>query len=140
MTGLEEGTNYEFRVRPANAAGVGMASMPSDPMTAKAVEGNVCLQSTELVCGVFFFFFLKRHHFVPLLSRETRFALRSIELLVLCQGAQEVSCVVDEKSGDIVLKFESCQMNEGSHFIWKKDYKEITDFSKGTEIKTEGNV
>lgn len=50
MTGLEEGTNYEFRVRPANDAGVGMASMPSDPMTAKAVEGNVRLQSTELVC------------------------------------------------------------------------------------------
>lgn len=71
MTGLEEGTNYEFRVRPANAAGVGMASMPSDPMTAKAVEGNVLLQSTELVVAAFFFFFLKdKIHFVPL-SSET---------------------------------------------------------------------
>lgn len=56
------------------------------------------------------------------------------------QGAKEVSCVVEEKSGDIVLSFESCQMNEGSQFIWKKDYKEITDFSKGVVIKTEGNV
>lgn len=92
VMGLEEGANYEFRVRPANAAGVGMASMASDSMRAKAVE-----------------------------------------------GAQDVSCMVDQKSGDIVLTFESCQMNEGSHFVWKKDYKEITEFSKG-EIRTEGNV
>ncbi|XP_042277914.1 M-protein, striated muscle [Thunnus maccoyii] len=92
VTGLEEGTSYNFRVRPVNDAGAGMASMPSDPVTAKAVSGS-----------------------------------------------QEVSCVVDKKSGDIVLSFESCQMSEGSHFIWKKDYKEITDFSKGVEIKTEGS-
>uniref|UniRef100_A0A8C9ZEC0 Myomesin 2 n=1 Tax=Sander lucioperca TaxID=283035 RepID=A0A8C9ZEC0_SANLU len=84
VTGLEAGTSYVLRVRAVNAAGVGMASMASDPVTAKAVEGS-----------------------------------------------QEVSCVVDEKSGDIVLSFESCQLNEGSQFIWKKDYKEITDFSKG---------
>uniref|UniRef100_A0A669CKL2 Myomesin 2 n=2 Tax=Oreochromis niloticus TaxID=8128 RepID=A0A669CKL2_ORENI len=86
VTGLEVGTTYVFRVRAVNAAGVGMASMASDPVTAKAV----------------------------------------------------VSCVVDEKSGDIVLSFESCQINEGSKFIWKKDYKEITDFSKGVVIKSEG--
>ncbi|KAI3377828.1 hypothetical protein L3Q82_008967, partial [Scortum barcoo] len=92
VTGLEEGTCYVFRVRGVNAAGVGMASMASDPITAKAVAGS-----------------------------------------------QEVSCVVDEKSGDIVLSFESCQINENSQFIWKKDYKEITDFSKGVVIKTEGN-
>lgn len=30
-----------FRVRAVNAAGVGMASMASDPVTAKAVAGNV---------------------------------------------------------------------------------------------------
>lgn len=58
----------------------------------------------------------------------------------LCiQGSQEVSCVVDEKSGDIVLSFESCQISEESQFIWKKDYKEITEFSKGEVIKTEGS-
>uniref|UniRef100_A0AAX7VG39 Myomesin 2a n=1 Tax=Astatotilapia calliptera TaxID=8154 RepID=A0AAX7VG39_ASTCA len=91
VTGLEVGTTYVFRVRAVNAAGVGMASMASDPVTAKAVAGS-----------------------------------------------QEVSCVVDEKSGDIVLSFESCQINEGSKFIWKKDYKEITDFSKGVVIKSEG--
>ncbi|TDH17154.1 hypothetical protein EPR50_G00005620 [Perca flavescens] len=91
VTSLEAGTSYVFRVRAVNAAGVGMASMASDPVTAKALEGS-----------------------------------------------QEVSCVVDEKSGDIVLSFESCQLNEGSQFIWKKDYKEITDFSRGV-IKTEGS-
>ncbi|XP_072236495.1 myomesin-2 [Leuresthes tenuis] len=92
VTGLEVNESYVFRVCAANAAGVGMSSMASDPVTAKAVS-----------------------------------------------GAQEVSCVVDEKSGDIVLSFESCQINEGSHFTWKKDYKEITDFSKGVVIKTEGS-
>ncbi|KAM7423966.1 hypothetical protein PAMA_000363 [Pampus argenteus] len=92
VTSLEAGSSYVFRVRGVNAAGVGMASMPSDPVPAKAVSGS-----------------------------------------------QEVSCVVDAKSGDIVLSFESCQMNDGSKFIWKKDYKEITDFSKGLVIKTEGS-
>lgn len=69
-----------------------------------------------------------------------QFKNNSSTCLSLCiQGSQEVSCVVEEKTGDIVLSFESCQMNEGSHFVWKKDYKEITDFSKGLVIKTEGN-
>lgn len=93
VTGLEAGASYVFRVRGVNAAGVGKASIASDPVIAKAVAGS-----------------------------------------------QEVACVVDEKSGDIILSFESCQMNEGSHFIWKKEYKEITDFSKGVVIKTEGNI
>lgn len=47
MTGLEEDASYEFRVRAANAAGVGMASMASDSMCAKAVEGKVKSQSTQ---------------------------------------------------------------------------------------------
>ncbi|XP_061736261.1 M-protein, striated muscle [Nerophis ophidion] len=92
VTGLEEGCTYDLRVRAVNDAGVGMASMPSEPVTAKAVSGS-----------------------------------------------QEVSCSVDEKTGDIVFTFESCQMNAGSQFVWKKDYQEITDFSKGVSIKTEGN-
>lgn len=92
VTGLEAGASYLFRVCAVNAAGVGMASMPSDAVVARAVKGS-----------------------------------------------QEVSCVVDEKSGDIVLSFESCQINETSQFTWKKNYKEITDFSKGLVIKTEGN-
>uniref|UniRef100_A0A669E044 Myomesin 2 n=1 Tax=Oreochromis niloticus TaxID=8128 RepID=A0A669E044_ORENI len=80
VTGLEVGTTYVFRVRAVNAAGVGMASMASDPVTAKAVAGS-----------------------------------------------QEVSCVVDEKSGDIVLSFESCQINEDhshthTHIPYKEDF------------------
>uniref|UniRef100_A0A3B4VF65 Myomesin 2 n=1 Tax=Seriola dumerili TaxID=41447 RepID=A0A3B4VF65_SERDU len=70
VTGLEAGTSYVLRVRAVNAAGVGMASMASDPVTAKAVA-----------------------------------------------GAQEVSCVVDAKSGDIVMSFESCQMSENHGHI-----------------------
>ncbi|CAB1338542.1 unnamed protein product [Coregonus sp. 'balchen'] len=56
------------------------------------------------------------------------------------EGAQEITCTVDEESGDIILSFESCQITESSHFVWKKFYKEITDFSKGIVIKTEGST
>uniref|UniRef100_A0A3P8YV84 Myomesin 2a n=1 Tax=Esox lucius TaxID=8010 RepID=A0A3P8YV84_ESOLU len=52
----------------------------------------------------------------------------------------EMTCTVDEESGDIVLSFESCQITESSRFVWKKFYKEITDFSKGIVIKTEGKI
>ena len=47
---------------------------------------------------------------------------------------------MDSDSGDIVLSFESCQMSEGSTFVWKKSYKEITDFSKGIMVKTVGSM
>lgn len=64
-----------------------------------------------------------------------------VPLCPLCgQGSQEVSCTVDKKTGDIVLSFESCVMNQGSQFIWKKDYEEMTDFSTGMVVKTEGNT
>uniref|UniRef100_A0A673KFQ3 Myomesin-2-like n=1 Tax=Sinocyclocheilus rhinocerous TaxID=307959 RepID=A0A673KFQ3_9TELE len=54
-------------------------------------------------------------------------------------GTQEIKCGVDEESGDIYLSFESCQMMEKSKFAWKKSYQEITDFSKGTVVKTSGS-
>uniref|UniRef100_A0A3B4VEY8 Myomesin 2 n=1 Tax=Seriola dumerili TaxID=41447 RepID=A0A3B4VEY8_SERDU len=81
VTGLEAGTSYVLRVRAVNAAGVGMASMASDPVTAKAVA-----------------------------------------------GAQEVSCVVDAKSGDIVMSFESCQMSENHGHIHTCTHIDKEDF------------
>ncbi|KAG7462769.1 hypothetical protein MATL_G00188190 [Megalops atlanticus] len=54
-------------------------------------------------------------------------------------GVQEIQCGVDEETGDIYMSYESCEMSEKSQFIWKKSYQEITDFSKGVVIKTEGN-
>uniref|UniRef100_A0AAX7UKN7 Myomesin 2 n=1 Tax=Astatotilapia calliptera TaxID=8154 RepID=A0AAX7UKN7_ASTCA len=115
---LTEGAVYQFQVYGANLAGLGPASKHSEDLTCDAWTMpepefiNMCLQ-------------------VPL--------CKSKNYVYLCiEGSQEVSCVVDEKSGDIVLSFESCQINEGSKFIWKKDYKEITDFSKGVVIKSEG--
>ncbi|KAG7270925.1 hypothetical protein CRUP_025676 [Coryphaenoides rupestris] len=93
VEGLEESSSYVFRMRAVNEAGVGVASMASDSVVAKALPGS-----------------------------------------------QEVSCSVDEKSGNIVFSFESCQMNAGSEFLWKKNYKEITDFSSGIVVHTEGNL
>uniref|UniRef100_A0A3Q0R6V8 Myomesin 2 n=1 Tax=Amphilophus citrinellus TaxID=61819 RepID=A0A3Q0R6V8_AMPCI len=68
VTGLEVGATYVLRVRAVNSAGVGMASMASDSVTAKTLS--------------------------------------------------EVSCVVDEKSGDIVLSFDH------THLIFKNPDKE----------------
>lgn len=36
-----------FRVRGVNAAGVGMASGQSDPVTARTLEGNIYLQTAR---------------------------------------------------------------------------------------------
>ncbi|XP_031434542.1 myomesin-2 isoform X1 [Clupea harengus] len=55
-------------------------------------------------------------------------------------GAHEIKCGVDENTGDISLSFESCQMTEKTQFIWKKSYKEITEFSKGIVVKTQGST
>ena len=43
VTGLEAGASYVLRIRAANEAGKGMASMASDPVIAKAVEGKFLL-------------------------------------------------------------------------------------------------
>ncbi|XP_018604826.2 myomesin-2 isoform X2 [Scleropages formosus] len=54
-------------------------------------------------------------------------------------GTKEIVCGVDKETGDLYMLFESCEMSEKSEFIWKKSYQEITDFSKGIVVKTEGN-
>ncbi|MFT7805678.1 myomesin-2 [Arapaima gigas] len=54
-------------------------------------------------------------------------------------GTKEIVCGVDKDTGDLYMLFESCEISEKSKFIWKKSYQEITDFSKGIVIKTEGN-
>lgn len=40
VTGLIEGSDYQFRVYAINAAGVGPASLPSDPVTARDPVGK----------------------------------------------------------------------------------------------------
>ncbi|KAJ3594005.1 hypothetical protein NHX12_006337, partial [Muraenolepis orangiensis] len=93
VVGLEESSQYVYRVRAVNEAGVGMVSLCSSSVVAKSLPGS-----------------------------------------------QEVSCSVDEKSGNIVFSFEACQINAGSQVVWKKNYKEITDFSHGIEVHTEGKL
>ncbi|KAL2083423.1 hypothetical protein ACEWY4_021196 [Coilia grayii] len=55
-------------------------------------------------------------------------------------GTKEIKCGVDENTGDIYLEFESCQITEKTQFVWKKSYKEITDFSTGISVKTQGST
>lgn len=52
VTGLIEGSDYQFRVYAINAAGVGPASLPSDPTTARDPIGKPSNHS--------FFFFLPK--------------------------------------------------------------------------------
>ena len=59
VTGLIEGSYYQFRVYAINAAGVGPASLPSDPTTARDPIGKPSNHS--------FFFFLPK---VPWKSQE----------------------------------------------------------------------
>uniref|UniRef100_A0A8C8DH75 Myomesin 2 n=1 Tax=Oryzias sinensis TaxID=183150 RepID=A0A8C8DH75_9TELE len=122
VEGLTEGAVYQFRVYAANLAGLGPASKHSADFT--------CELWTMPEPG-------RKDLFESV--RSPGQLLRHSGIFFCFEGSQEVSCVVDEKTGDIVLSFESCQLSEGSQFLWKKEYKEITDFSKGLVIKTEGN-
>ncbi|XP_039513533.1 myomesin-2 isoform X2 [Pimephales promelas] len=45
-------------------------------------------------------------------------------------GTKEISCGVDEETGDIFLNFEACEISESSKFNWSKSYKEITESSR----------
>uniref|UniRef100_A0A665UY31 Myomesin-2-like n=1 Tax=Echeneis naucrates TaxID=173247 RepID=A0A665UY31_ECHNA len=128
VDGLTKGAVYQFQVYAANLAGLGPASKHSADFSCEAWNMPEPGQ---------------RQLKVLVLERQEK-ANRKLILYDDCtsfcfEGSQEVSCTVDKKSGDIVFSFESCQMNEGSQFIWKKDYQEITDFSKGVVIQTEGN-
>uniref|UniRef100_A0A8C5FZS8 Myomesin-2-like n=1 Tax=Gouania willdenowi TaxID=441366 RepID=A0A8C5FZS8_GOUWI len=119
VEGLTSGAVYQFQVYAANLAGLGPVSKPSADYTCEAWNmpepGQFLAVKQNMQC-----------------TQNIR--------LFCYSGSQEVSCVVDEKSGNIILSFEACQMNVGSQFMWKKDYKEVTDFSKGIEIKTEGSI
>ncbi|XP_063047448.1 myomesin-2 [Engraulis encrasicolus] len=92
VSGLEAGGSYVFRVRAANAEGLGAPSGSSDPILAQALPGT-----------------------------------------------KEITCGVDENSGDIFLAFESAQCTEKTQFVWKKSYKEITDFTS-ISVKTSGST
>lgn len=55
----------------------------------------------------------------------------------LSSGTKEIYVDVDE-DGVISMVFECSEMNEGSEFIWSKNYQTITDTSRLTIVK-EGN-
>lgn len=55
----------------------------------------------------------------------------------LSSGTKEIYVDVDE-DGVISMVFECSEMNEGSEFIWSKNYQTITDTSRLTIIN-EGN-
>uniref|UniRef100_A0A8C6KQ71 Myomesin 2 n=1 Tax=Nothobranchius furzeri TaxID=105023 RepID=A0A8C6KQ71_NOTFU len=150
VEGLTEGAVYQFHVYAANLAGLGPASKHSDDFTCKAWTMPEPGPAYDLTfCEV-------RDSSVvlewnkpiytgsgPITGYHVEYAETGSSVWITANetavSSQEISCVVDEKSGDIILSFESCQLDESSQFIWKKDYKEITHFSKGLTIKTEGS-
>uniref|UniRef100_A0A8C6KV60 Myomesin 2 n=1 Tax=Nothobranchius furzeri TaxID=105023 RepID=A0A8C6KV60_NOTFU len=153
VEGLTEGAVYQFHVYAANLAGLGPASKHSDDFTCKAWtmpepgpaydltfcevrDSSVVLEWNKPIytgSGP-----ITGYH-VEYAETGSSVWITANETAVSNRFLKEISCVVDEKSGDIILSFESCQLDESSQFIWKKDYKEITHFSKGLTIKTEGS-
>uniref|UniRef100_A0A8C7MW87 Myomesin 2 n=1 Tax=Oncorhynchus kisutch TaxID=8019 RepID=A0A8C7MW87_ONCKI len=130
---LSAGAVYEFMVYGGSLAGLGAPSAPSKafhcdawtmPEPGTALKTSLKQDILYLQCQIF------------LLLLPVNFTV----CFVNPKGAQEMTCTVDKESGDIILSFESCQITESSHFVWKKFYKEITDFSKEIVIKTEGST
>uniref|UniRef100_A0A668ALG3 Myomesin 2 n=1 Tax=Myripristis murdjan TaxID=586833 RepID=A0A668ALG3_9TELE len=147
VEGLTEGAVYQFQVYAANIAGLGPASRHSADYTCEAWNIQMIKSFTPTITSPFLSSTLAFLRWAPTMCSVCEQSMlqglvwppcpRTLWLPRPC--AQEMSCEVEQKTGDIVFSFESCQMSEESHFVWKKNYKEITDFSKGIVIKTEGS-
>ncbi|KAM7421303.1 hypothetical protein PAMA_015448 [Pampus argenteus] len=85
VSGLQAGQTYRLRVSAVNEAGVGCASLPSEPVTA--------------------------------LTRP---------------GTKNIEIGVDD-DGFIFLGYEADEMNDGSKFLWNKNYTETIDAERAHE-------
>uniref|UniRef100_A0A673GXH6 Myomesin-1 n=1 Tax=Sinocyclocheilus rhinocerous TaxID=307959 RepID=A0A673GXH6_9TELE len=111
---LKENMLYQFQVRAANMAGVGIPSLPSE--TFKCEEWTIAVPGTKL-------------------DRTRIYQIT----FYLGAFANEESIVVNvDDDGVISLNFECSNLTADSKFVWSKNYMEMTEPERMT-LETKGN-
>ncbi|KAI3354855.1 hypothetical protein L3Q82_004653 [Scortum barcoo] len=162
---LKENKKYQFQVRAANMAGVGIPSLPSDTFLCEewtiAVPGPPHDLQIREVRGDSLVLLWKPPVYQ---GRDTRQRIKNLKeaetyvFRVRAQnkagvgktsdvtepvpaltkpGTKEIVVDVDD-DGIISLNFECCDLTPDSKFVWSKNYEEMTDSSRLT-IETKGN-
>uniref|UniRef100_A0A3B4XWW1 Myomesin 1a (skelemin) n=1 Tax=Seriola lalandi dorsalis TaxID=1841481 RepID=A0A3B4XWW1_SERLL len=151
---LKENVFYQFQVRAMNMAGVSKASLPSASLECKEWTLTVPVPVGLHVLEV-------RDTSVVVLWEPPAFDGRSpvngyyLDVKVASAGGgawkavhekanrmkymktKEIYVDVDD-DGIISMIFECSEMNEGSEFVWSKNYKTITDTSRLTVVSEKG--
>lgn len=107
VSGLQAGQMYRLRVSAVNDAGVGMSSVPSEPVKAQTKAGQIPGNlHNDLILTL---------HWV---------AFNSIPRLP--PGTREIEMGVDN-DGFIFMSFEAADVADGDIFKWNKNYGKAID-------------
>uniref|UniRef100_A0AAQ5ZXK2 Myomesin 1b n=1 Tax=Amphiprion ocellaris TaxID=80972 RepID=A0AAQ5ZXK2_AMPOC len=166
VSDLKENKKYQFQVRAANMAGVGIPSLPSNTFLCEewtiAVPGPPHdlqireVRSDSLVLlwkppvyqgrdpvNVVFTCDTKGETYVFRVRAQNKAGVGNTSDVtepvpaVTKPGSKEIVVDVDD-DGIISLNFECCDMTPDSKFVWSKNYEEISDASRLT-VETKGN-
>uniref|UniRef100_A0A8C9ZZE7 Myomesin 1 n=1 Tax=Sander lucioperca TaxID=283035 RepID=A0A8C9ZZE7_SANLU len=159
VSDLKENRKYQFQVRAANMAGVGIPSLPSNTFLCEewtiAVPGWLDVlfnresqqqgyredvhQGRHRPAEHFFFTYM----FVFRVRAQNKAGVGECSDVtepvpaLTKPGTKEIVVDVND-DGIISLNYEFCDLTPDSKFVWSKNYEEITDSSRLT-IETKGN-